>query len=73
MPMMSEHENNISLNEELFARIKAVYEQQDKETFEPGNSTNCWKTFITALYATVPTSWEKPRRNTGLYAKSSAC
>ena len=29
---MSEHENNISLNEELFARIKAVYKQQDKET-----------------------------------------
>ena len=35
MPMMSEHENNISLNEELFARIKAVYEQQDKETLSP--------------------------------------
>ena len=35
MPMMSEHENNISLNEELFARIKAVYEQQDKETLNP--------------------------------------
>ena len=35
MPMMSEHENNISLNEELFARIKAVYKQQDKETLSP--------------------------------------
>ena len=35
MPMMSEHENNISLNEELFARIKAVYKQQDKETLNP--------------------------------------
>lgn len=31
MPLMSEHENNISLNEKLFARIKTVYEQQDKE------------------------------------------
>ena len=29
MPMMSEHENNISLNEELFARIKA--RQRDAE------------------------------------------
>ncbi len=38
MPMMSEHENNISLNEELFARIKAVYEQQDKETLQPGTA-----------------------------------
>ena len=35
MPLMSEHENNISLNEELFARIKAVYEQQDKENLTP--------------------------------------
>lgn len=29
MPLMSEHENNISLNEELFARIKTVYDQQE--------------------------------------------
>lgn len=29
MPLMSEHENNISLNEELFARIKAVHDQQE--------------------------------------------
>ncbi len=72
MPMMSEHENNISLNEELFARIKAVYEQQDKETLTR-NSTSCWKIFTMVLYATAPTSREKPRRNTVLYAKSSAC
>ena len=26
MPLMSEHENNISLNEKLFARIKAAYD-----------------------------------------------
>ena len=31
MPLMSQHENNISLDEKLFARIKTVYEQQDKE------------------------------------------
>lgn len=35
MPLMSEHENNISLNEELFARVKAVYEQKDKEDLNP--------------------------------------
>ena len=31
MPKLSEHSNNISLNEKLFARIKAVYESIDKE------------------------------------------
>lgn len=31
MPRLSEHENNISLNEKLFARIKAVYEQREAE------------------------------------------
>ncbi len=29
MPLLSEHSNNISLNEKLFARIKAVYLQKD--------------------------------------------
>ena len=31
MPLLSEHGNNISLNEKLFARIKAVYERKDQE------------------------------------------
>ena len=31
MPKLSEHSNNISLNEKLFARIKTVYESTDKE------------------------------------------
>ncbi|KAA6337192.1 Peptidyl-dipeptidase dcp, partial [termite gut metagenome] len=30
MPMLSEHHNNINLNEKLFTRIKAVYEQREK-------------------------------------------
>lgn len=30
MPLLSEHGNNISLNEKLFARIKAVYEGKDQ-------------------------------------------
>ncbi|KAA6350575.1 Peptidyl-dipeptidase dcp [termite gut metagenome] len=30
MPLLSEHSNNINLNENLFARIKTVYEQKDK-------------------------------------------
>jgi peptidyl-dipeptidase Dcp len=31
-PLMSEHHNAISLNEQLFARVKAVYEQKDTLT-----------------------------------------
>ena len=32
MPKLSEHSNNITLNEQLFGRIKAVYESTDKES-----------------------------------------
>ena len=32
MPKLSEHSNNITLNEQLFERIKAVYENTDKES-----------------------------------------
>ena len=31
MPLLNEHANNISLNERLFARVKAVYEQRQSE------------------------------------------
>lgn len=34
MPLMSEHSNNISLNEKLFARIKTVYEQRGQESLD---------------------------------------
>lgn len=30
MPLLSEHSNNITLNEKLFARIKAVYDRKDQ-------------------------------------------
>ena len=32
MPQLSAHSNNISLNEELFARIKSVYQHTDMDT-----------------------------------------
>lgn len=35
MPLMSEHENNISLNEKLFERIKTVYAQRSEEQLNP--------------------------------------
>ena len=31
-PVLTEHSNNISLNEKLFARVKAVYETADRST-----------------------------------------
>lgn len=35
MPLLSEHNNNITLNEKLFARIKAVYETTNQEEMTP--------------------------------------
>lgn len=38
MPLLSEHSNNISLNEKLFARIKAVYLNRQNEQLTPEQS-----------------------------------
>lgn len=49
IPQLSEHSNNISLNEKLFARIKAVYEQKDKLTLNPEQEmllNNTYEDFI---------------------------
>lgn len=35
MPLLSEHSNNINLNEKLFARIKAVYDKKDQLGLNP--------------------------------------
>jgi len=35
MPLLSEHGNNITLNEKLFVRIKAVYDQKDQANLTP--------------------------------------
>lgn len=35
MPLLSEHSNNINLNEKLFARIKAVYDKKDQLELNP--------------------------------------
>ncbi len=35
MPLLSEHSNNISLNEELFKRVKAVYKQKEQLDLTP--------------------------------------
>ena len=34
-PLLSAHRDNISLNEKLFARVKAVYDQRDKAEAHP--------------------------------------
>lgn len=49
IPRLSVHSNKINLNEALFARIKAVYEQQDKTALTPEQEmllTNTYESFI---------------------------
>ena len=48
MPLLSEHSNNISLNEKLFARIKAVYEQKDSCNWKV-KTPNCCKKHTTVF------------------------
>lgn len=69
MPLMSEHENNISLNEKLFARIKAVYELTDKNKLTPEQS-KLLEDIYTGLSATEQTCKEMPKKSTAAYAKS---
>lgn len=44
-PKMSEHSNYIRLNEKLFARIKAVYDQKDKLKLSPEQMTLLTQTY----------------------------
>lgn len=45
MPELSEHSNNISLNPELFARVKVVYEQRETLTLTPEERQLLEKTY----------------------------
>ena len=45
MPELSEHSNNISLNPELVARVKAVYEQRETLTLTPEERQLLEKTY----------------------------
>ena len=48
-PLLSAHDDNINLNEKLFARVKAVYDQRQKLTLTPEESfllENTYKGFI---------------------------
>ena len=45
MPELSEHSNNISLNPELFAHVKAVYEQRETLTLTPEERQLLEKTY----------------------------
>ncbi|MCC8186332.1 MAG: M3 family metallopeptidase [Bacteroides sp.] len=49
MPLLSEHNNNINLNEKLFDRVKAVYQQKDALELNPEQSRlleNTYDSFI---------------------------
>lgn len=45
MPLLAEHNNSISLNEKLFARIKAVYDRKDQLTLNGEDSMLLQKTY----------------------------
>ena len=45
MPQLTEHSNNISLNEKLFARIKSVYENEDKQSLNQEETMLLKKTY----------------------------
>ena len=45
MPHLTEHSNNISLNEKLFSRIKSVYESKEKESLNQEESMLLNKTY----------------------------
>lgn len=45
MPQLTEHSNNISLNEKLFSRIKSVYESEDKQSLNQEETMLLNKTF----------------------------
>lgn len=63
MPLLSEHSNNITLNEKLFARVKEVYNQ--KKTYSSiRKKVSCWKMPITASSVTVLIWKEKHVKNT---------
>jgi peptidyl-dipeptidase Dcp len=44
-PMLSEYSNDITLNEKLFARVKAVYEQRQSLPLDPESLTLLEKTY----------------------------
>ena len=45
MPLLSEHSNNISLNEKLFTRIKTIYENKENESLENEDKMLLQKTY----------------------------
>ena len=45
MPQLTEHSNNISLNEKLFSRIKSVYESEDKQSLNQEETMLLNKTY----------------------------
>ncbi len=48
-PLLSEHENNITLNEKLFERVKSVYENTDKEVLTQEQRMllqSCYDSFV---------------------------
>lgn len=59
-PALSEHANNISLNEQLFARVKAVYDKRESLQLTP-EERRLLENHTTVLFATEPICLKKTR------------
>lgn len=64
MPELSEHANNISLNEKLFDRIKQVYQQKDRLTLTQEEQRLLEKTYD-GFQRNGANLSEKTRKHTG--------
>ena len=71
MPRLSEHSNNISLNEKLFARIKQVYAQADQETLNQEERMLLQNTFHSFIRNGANLSPEQKKRFRELSAELS--
>ncbi len=61
-PLLSAHDDNINLNEKLFARVKAVYDQRPNLTLTAEKRIFCWKTPTRASSAAAR-CWTRPKKN----------
>jgi peptidyl-dipeptidase Dcp len=61
MPQLTEHSNNISLNEKLFSRIKSVYESEEKSSLN--QEEKCFFITHTMVLLGAEPTFQKNRRS----------
>lgn len=70
-PKLSEHGNNISLNEGLFARVKSVYDQKDKLNLDVESARLLEKTYLSFVNSGANLNEEDKKTYRELSAKLS--